>query len=428
MADNTESNMDKMTRTGRRQFVTNGDAAALGAVALSGALGNAGAAQNATPAASSPAANAAIRGPESTTGDQDMPSNIGYAAANASAPLGPFAFTRQAVGPEDVRIDIKFRGVCHSDIHQARDEYGEALATTYPCMPGHEITGIVTEVGAEVTRYAIGDRVGVGCMVFWGAEETRGPPDEQYQSPPPVFTYNSIDPRTGEVTFGGYSDEIVVNEHFVLRIPDALSLEQAAPILCAGVTTWSPLKHWNVGAGQVVGVAGIGGLGHMAIQLAKARGAEKVIAFTTTPDKSDEVLQLGADEIVAMSDEDDIAAHAGSLDFLLVTIPTAFDMKPYLSLLKHDGTLVTVGTFAPTPPEAIDLTLVTLLRTSIAGSLIGSVEETQEVLDFCAEHNIAPDIELIPIDQINAAFDRVVAKDVRFRFVIDSSTLPQAGA
>ncbi|MHB0869279.1 MAG: NAD(P)-dependent alcohol dehydrogenase [Chloroflexota bacterium] len=357
-----------------------------------------------------------------------MPSNIGYAASSATAPLAPLAFDRRPLGPEDVRIDIKFCGICHSDIHQVRDEWGEALATNYPCMPGHEIVGIVAEVGSNAQKYAVGDRVGVGCMVYWGSEDQRGVSDEQYQTPPPVFTYNSKDPRTGEVTFGGYSDEIVVNEHFVLRIPDLLPLEKAAPMLCAGVTTWSPLRHWNVGGGHVVGVAGIGGLGHMAIQLAKARGAEKVIAFTTSPDKKDAALRLGADEVVVMSDEDDVAAHAASLDFVLSTIPTAFDMKPYISLLKHDGTLVTVGMLAPSPPGAIDFTTVTLTRITIAGSLIGSIEETQEVLDFCAEHDITADIEVIPIDRINEAFDRVVAKDVRFRFVIDNSALPKAGA
>ncbi|HEY3374575.1 MAG TPA: NAD(P)-dependent alcohol dehydrogenase [Candidatus Aquicultor sp.] len=356
-----------------------------------------------------------------------MPSNIGYAAPSATEPLAPFEFERQPVGPEDVRIDIKFCGICHSDIHQVRDEWSEALTTNYPCMPGHEIVGIVKEVGSNVKKYAVGDRVGVGCMVYWGSEDQRGVSDEQYQSPPPVFTYNSKDPRTGEVTFGGYSDEIVVNEHFVLRIPDSLPLEKAAPILCAGVTTWSPLRYWNVGAGHIVGVAGIGGLGHMAVQLAKARGAEKVIAFTTTPDKKEQAMQLGADEVVAMSDADDVAARAASLDFLLATIPQAFDMKPYISLLKHDATFVTVGALAPVPPEAIDLTYVTLTRTAIAGSLIGSIEETQEVLDFCAEHNITASVEVIPINKVNEAYNKVVAKEVRFRYVIDNSTLPLPG-
>lgn len=215
-----------------------------------------------------------------------------------------------------MRIAIQSCGVCHSDIHQARDEWGNTL---WPCMPGHEITGLVTEVGPAVRRYAVGDRVGVGCMVSWGTEEQRGARDEQYQTPPPIYTDNSKDPRTGEVTFGGSSDEIVVNEHFVLRIPDALPLEHAAPILCAGVTTWSPLRHWNVGEGQVVGVAGIGGLGHMAIQLAKGHGAAKVVALTTSPGRRDDALRLGADEVLVMSDEEAVTAHAASLDFLLST-------------------------------------------------------------------------------------------------------------
>ena len=276
-----------------------------------------------------------------------MPANIGYAALDSTSPLAPFAFDRPPVGPEDVRIDIAFCGICHSDIHQARDEWGGPLATAYPCVPGHEIAGIVTEVGDQVTRHRVGDRVGVGCMVFWGSDDLRGVDDEQYQSPPPVFTYNAKDPRTGDMTYGGYSDEIVVHEHFVLRIPDALSLEQAAPLLCAGVTTWSPLRHWNVSPGHVVGVAGIGGLGHMAVQLAKARDVERVVAFTTTPAKADEVRRLGADEVVVMSDAEAVAAHAGSLDFLLSTIPEPFDLKPYVGLLAHDATLVTVGLLAP---------------------------------------------------------------------------------
>jgi len=357
-----------------------------------------------------------------------MASNIGYAASDASAPLAPLEFDRRPVGSEDVRIDIKFCGICHSDIHQARDEWDGALATNYPCMPGHEVAGIVTEVGKDVKKYALGDRVGVGCMVFWGADETRGVDDEQYQRPPAIYTYNSVDPQTGKPTFGGYSDEIVVNEHFVLRIPDSLPLEKAAPILCAGVTTWSPLRHWNVGPGHVVGVAGIGGLGHMAVKLAKARGAAKVIAFTTTAGKKDDALKLGADEVVVMSDSADVAAHAGSLDFLLSTIPEAFDMKPYVSLLKHDGTLVTVGAITKARDGDIDLAAITMSRTAIAGSLIGSIAETQEVLDFCAENGIGPDIEIIPIDQVNEAFDKVVGKEVRFRYVIDNSTLPKAGS
>jgi uncharacterized zinc-type alcohol dehydrogenase-like protein len=236
-------------------------------------------------------------------------------------------------------------------VHQARDEFGGALATNYPCLPGHEIVGTVTEAGAKVTRHAVGDRVGVGCLVYWGAEDQRGTDEEQYQDPPAVYTYNTPDPDSGEVTFGGYSDEIVVHEHFVLRIPESLPLEQAAPLLCAGVTTWSPLSHWSVGPGQVVAVAGIGGLGHLAVKLAKARGADKVIALTRTPEKRELALRLGADEAVLMTDEDAVADHAASVDFLLSTIPTPFDLKPYLSLVKHDGALVSVGMLEPSLPE-----------------------------------------------------------------------------
>jgi uncharacterized zinc-type alcohol dehydrogenase-like protein len=357
-----------------------------------------------------------------------MPSNVGYAAQDATSPLAPFEFDRQPVGPEDVRIDIMFCGVCHSDVHQARDEFGGALATNYPCVPGHEIVGLVAEIGAGVRKYSVGDRVGVGCMVYWGSDEQRGVADELYQSPPAVFTYNAKDPRTGEITFGGYSDEIVVNEHFVLRIPDSLPLESAAPLLCAGVTTWSPLRYWDVRAGHTVGVAGIGGLGHLAIKLAKARGTDKIVALTTTPDKRDEALRLGADEVVVMSEEDAVTAHEGTLDFLLATIPTPFDMNPYLSLLEHDGTLVTVGMLEPVQAGAIDFATVSMKRITVTGSAIGSIAETQEVLDFCAEHGISADVHVIPISQVNDAFDQVVAKDARFRFVIDNSTLPQAGA
>ncbi|WP_245884789.1 NAD(P)-dependent alcohol dehydrogenase [Glaciihabitans tibetensis] len=352
-----------------------------------------------------------------------MPKNIGYAATDAKTPLAPFPFDRREVGAEDVRIDIKFCGICHSDIHQARDEWGNALATNYPCMPGHEIAGIVADVGDKVTTFAVGDRVGVGCMIYWGSDDQRGGTDEQYQNPPAVFTYNSPDAETGEVTFGGYSDEIVVNQHFVLNIPDSIPLEKAAPLLCAGVTTWSPLKHWNIGPGSVVAVAGIGGLGHLAVQLAKALGAT-VTALTTTEEKTDEILALGADEVVVMSNEDAVKAHAATFDLVLSTIPTAFDMNPYLALVKHDGAFVTVGMLEPSEP--IDFALVTLMRITLAGSAIGSIAETQEVLDFCAANGIASDIELVAADQINAAFEKVIANDARFRYVIDNSTLPAA--
>lgn len=306
-----------------------------------------------------------------------MAANIGYAAADAKSPLKPYPFDRRATGAQDVRIQITHCGVCHSDVHQARDEFGGALATLWPCMPGHEIVGVVAEIGAEVSKHAVGDRVGVGCLIYWGAEDQRGVADEQYQNPPAIFTYNGEDPETGDVTFGGYSDEIVVNEHFVLTIPDGLDSAAAAPILCAGVTTWSPLKHWDVGPGKTVGVAGIGGLGHLAIQLAKARGADKVVALTTSPDKAKAALELGSDEVIVMTDEDQVKTNAAGLDFILSTIPTPFDLKPYLSLVKHDGALVTVGMLEPSLDQAIDFGAVSMNRITIAGSLIGSIAETQ---------------------------------------------------
>ena len=353
-----------------------------------------------------------------------MPANIGYATTDARSPLTPFPFDRDPLGAEDVRIEIAFCGVCHSDVHQARDEFGEGpLSTNFPCMPGHEIVGEVVEIGADVSRHVVGDRVGVGCMVYWGAEDQRSVTAEQYQEPPAVFTYNGLDPDSGTVTFGGYSDEIVVNEHFVLKIPDAVSSQAAAPILCAGVTTWSPLKHWQIGSGSTVGIAGLGGLGHLAVQLAKARGADKVVVLTTSPDKRDAALALGADDVLDMTDHAAVEAASGSLTFILSTIPTRFDMKPYLSLIAHDGALVTVGMLEPVAPEGIDFGTVSMKRLTIAGSLIGSIAETQEVLDFCAEHEIAAEVEIIDITTINDAFDRMVDEDVRFRYVIDNSTL-----
>lgn len=355
-----------------------------------------------------------------------MPANIGYATPDAKSPLAPYEFDRRPVGPEDVRIDVAFCGVCHSDVHQARDEFGGPLATNFPCMPGHEIVGTVAEVGDQVRAYGVGDRVGVGCMIYWGAEEQRGAGEEQYRTPPPVYTYNTPDPDSGEVTFGGYSDQVVVNEHFVLRIPDGLPLEKAAPLLCAGVTTWSPLRHWDVGAGKVVGVAGLGGLGglgHMAVQLAKARGADRVVVLTTTPEKAERARRLGADDVVVMSDDSQVEEHAASLDFLLTTIPTAFDLKPYVSLVKHDGALVTVGMLEPSLPGAVDFAAVSMRRITIAGSLIGSIAETQQVLDFCAEHDITAEVEVIPFGKINDAFDDMVANEVRFRYVVDAATL-----
>lgn len=355
-----------------------------------------------------------------------LPQNIGWATPNAISPLAPLEFDRAPVGPEDVRIDIAYCGVCHSDIHQARDEWGGAQATNFPCMPGHEVAGTVTEVGDRVSRYAVGDRVGVGCMVFWGGDHVDR--EEQYQSTPPVLTYNAADPDTGTITFGGYSDQIVVHEHFVLAIPDALPLELAAPLLCAAVTTWSPLKHWKVGPGSAVGVAGIGGLGHLAIRLAKQRGADRVVALTTTPGKRQAALDLGADEVILMTDPDAIAQAESTLDMVLSTIPTKFDLDPYLTMLRHDGAFVSVGTLEPEDARQVNLLTASSKRLSISGSFIGDIAETQEVLEFCAEHGIAPAIEIIPVERINEVWDQVVAKEARFRYVIDNATVRAAPA
>ncbi len=352
-----------------------------------------------------------------------MSRNIGYATDRASAPLGPWPFDRPAVGAEDVLIDIAFCGVCHSDIHQARDDIGGPLATNYPCMPGHEIVGTVAQVGDQVTAHRVGDRVAVGCLVYWGDESQRGVEDEQYQDPPPIFTYNAVDPSTGEVTFGGYSDQIVVHEHFVLRVPDALELDVAAPLLCAGVTTFAPLRRWGAGPGTRVAVAGLGGLGHIAIKLAKAMGADRVLALTTTPDKARAAEAAGADEVVVMTDEAQTEANVGAVDLILSTIPTGFDMNPYLTLLRPGGVLTTVGLLEPVRDGAIDFRLVTLKKLTIAGSLIGNLAETQEVLDFCADHGVTADIEKISVDEINTAHDRMVDGDIPFRYVIDNSTL-----
>ena len=355
-----------------------------------------------------------------------MADNIGYATGDAAAPLEPWLFERPDVGLEDMLIDIAFCGVCHSDIHQARDELGGPLATNYPCMPGHEIVGTVAQVGDQVTRHAVGDRVGVGCLVYWGAESQRGVGDEQYQNPPAVFTYNAADPDTGEVTFGGYSDQIVVHEHFVLAIPAALDLPAAAPLLCAGVTTYAPLRRWDVGPGSTVAVAGLGGLGHLAIKLSKALGADSVLALTTTADKAAGARAAGADEVLVMTEDTPAGEHAGSIDLVLTTIPTGFDMNPYLSLLRPGGVLATVGLLEPVPAGAIDFRLVSLKRLTIGGSLIGDLAQTQEVPDFCAEHGIVAAIEKISISQINDAHDRMVDRDVEFRFGIDNQTLAAA--
>jgi alcohol dehydrogenase (NADP+) len=333
------------------------------------------------------------------------------------APLGALEIARREIGLKDVRIDIRFCGICHSDIHFARGEWGKV---PYPAVPGHEIAGVVAEVGAEVTRYAPGDRVGVGCMVNSCREcDNCRAGDEQYCLAGNTQTYGSID-RDGTVTYGGYSDHVVVDEDFVVRIPDGIALDAAAPLLCAGITTYSPLRHWNAGPGKHVAVVGLGGLGHMAVKLAHAMGAD-VTVLSQSLRKQEDGLRLGADDYYATSDDATFTELAGRFDLIVNTVSAGIDIGRFLMLLRTDGALVNVG--APPEPMPVPAMALLLQRRSFAGSAIGSIRETQEMLDFCAEHGIAAEIEVIAADQVNEAWERVLASDVRYRFVIDSSTL-----
>jgi alcohol dehydrogenase (NADP+) len=342
-----------------------------------------------------------------------------YAAQSADTPLGPFAIERRAIGPADVAIDILFCGVCHSDLHAARGEWG---GTAYPIVPGHEIVGRVREVGAEVTRHSPGDMVGVGCMVdSCRVCEACTEGDEQCCVQGMVATYGAVEKQTGLRTNGGYSKAIIVDQNFVLRIPAKLDPAAAAPLLCAGITTYSPLKHWKVGPGQKVGVVGLGGLGHVGVKLAKAMGAS-VVLFTTSPSKIKDGIELGADDAVVSTDETAMAKYAGSFHFILNTVAAAHDLNPFLALLRRNGVMTLLG--APATPHA-PLNVFNLIgrRRSLAGSLIGGIAETQEMLDFCAEHDVVAEIEKIPMAGINTAYDRMIKNDVRYRFVIDMATL-----
>jgi len=346
---------------------------------------------------------------------------IGYATESADQPLGPFSFERRDVGPTDVRIEISYCGVCHSDLHTARNEWKN---TVYPCLPGHEIVGKVVEVGGEVAKFKVGDLAGVGCMV----ESCRTCAScqeglEQYCENGFVGTYNGVEKQTGKVTFGGYSKEIVVDEAFVLRLPENLDLAAVAPLLCAGITTYSPLRHWKVGPGQKVGIVGLGGLGHMGVKLAHAMGAH-VVLFTTSPNKVDDAKKLGADEVVISKDPEQMGAHAGSFDFILDCVAAQHDINEYLGLLKRDATLCQVG--APEDPLAVAVFSLIFKRRNFAGSLIGGIAETQEMLDFCGEHGITSEIEIIPIADIETAYTRMLKSDVKYRFVIDMATLKAA--
>jgi uncharacterized zinc-type alcohol dehydrogenase-like protein len=340
-----------------------------------------------------------------------------YAAPAAKAPLERTAIERRAVGEHDVGIDIKYAGICHSDIHQAREGWGEAI---FPMVPGHEIAGVVAEVGAGVTRFAVGDRVGVGCMVDSCREcDNCKAGLEQYCLGGMTGTYNDRD-KSGEPTYGGYSTRIVVDENYVVRIPDSLSLDVAAPLLCAGITTYSPLRHWNAGPGKKVAVLGMGGLGHMAVKIAHALGAE-VTVLSQSLRKKDDGLKLGADHYHATSDPQTFEDLAGSFDLILSTVSAPLDFGAYLALLKTDGALVNVG--APEDPISLNLFSVIGGRKTLAGSMIGGIAETQEMLDFCAGQGFGAEIELIRADQINEAYERVLSSDVRYRFVIDTATI-----
>ena len=346
-----------------------------------------------------------------------MPQTPAYAAASAGSPLAPYTVRRRDPGPNDVSIDILYCGVCHSDLHQARDEWGGSI---FPMVPGHEIVGTVAKVGDAVGRWKEGDTVGVGCFVdSCRACESCRAGEEQYCAEGMTATYNSTE-RDGETpTYGGYSTRITVDESYVLRIPEGIPLERAAPLLCAGITTYSPLRHFGVKAGDRVAVVGLGGLGHMGVKLAKAMGAH-VTVLSHSPGKHEDALRLGADEFVATRDEEVFTRNAGRFDFILDTVSAQHDYNAYLGMLRRDGTMVLVGLPEPTPLSAGPLIMG---RRRLAGSLIGGIRETQEMLDFCAEHGVASDVEVIPIQQINEAYERMVRSDVRYRFVIDLASL-----
>ncbi|WP_137134731.1 NAD(P)-dependent alcohol dehydrogenase [Rhizobium sp. FKY42] len=344
----------------------------------------------------------------------------GYAATDASKPLEFFTFERREPREDDVVIDIKFSGVCHSDIHQARNEWGNSR---FPMVPGHEIAGVVTAVGPKVTRFKVGDHVGVGCFVDSCVHcQTRDVDNEQYL-PGLVQTYNDVEADGQTPTYGGYSDHIVVKEGYVLSIPDNLPLDKSAPLLCAGITLYSPLAHWKAGPGKKVAIVGMGGLGHMGVQIGAAMGAD-VTVLSQTLSKKDDGLKLGAKAYYATSDAETFKTLAGTFDLIVCTVGTDIDWNAYLNLLKVDGTMVIVG--APEHPVPVHAFSLIPGRRSLAGSMIGSIKETQEMLDFCGKHNITAEIELIDIKDINTAYERVIKSDVRYRFVIDMATLPKA--
>jgi alcohol dehydrogenase (NADP+) len=343
-----------------------------------------------------------------------------YSAASATSSLGPTTITRRDPTEYDVRIEILFCGICHSDLHQVRNEWSGVMPTVYPCVPGHEIVGRVTSVGSAVSKFKPGDLAAVGCMV----DSDRTCPEcqaglEQFCANP-TFTYNFPDKHLGGVTYGGYSDSIVVDQRFVLRVPSNLNLAGAAPLLCAGITTYSPMRHWGVSKGKKVGVVGLGGLGHMGVKIAHALGAH-VVVFTTSPNKKDDALRLGAHEVVISTNADEMQKHAGSFDFILDAVSAGHDINAYINLLRRDGNITLVG--APEKPLPVSAFGLIMGRRSLSGSPIGGLAETQEMLDFCGQHNITADVEVIPIQKVNEAYERLLKSDVKYRFSIDMASL-----
>jgi uncharacterized zinc-type alcohol dehydrogenase-like protein len=344
-----------------------------------------------------------------------------YSMAGATSPLAPTTIPRREPTDRDVQIEILFCGICHSDLHYARDEWHDVLPAVYPCVPGHEIIGRVAKVGSAATRFKPGDLVGVGCLVDSDGTCPHCKAGHENFCPNQVLTYGGPDRhKTAAVTYGGYSAGVVVDEHFVLRIPANLDPAAAAPLLCAGITTYSPLRHWGVTKGKKVGIVGLGGLGHMGVKIARALGAH-VVVFTTSPQKKEDALRLGAHEVVLSRNRDEMKKHAGSFDFILDAVSADHDINAYINLLAHDGNLTLVG--APAKPLAVGAFPLIMGRRSLSGSIIGGIPETQEMLDFCGRHNITADVEVIPIQKVNEAWERMVKADVKYRFSIDMASL-----
>ena len=343
-----------------------------------------------------------------------------YSAASSTSPMASAVISRREPTEHDVQIEILYCGICHSDLHQVRNEWKDSMPTVYPCVPGHEIVGRVTKVGDAVAKFKPGDLAAVGCMV----DSDRDCPEceaglEQFCSHL-TLTYNFPDKHTGGVTYGGYSESVVVDERFVLRVPANLDLAGAAPLLCAGITTYSPMRHWGVTKGKKVGVVGLGGLGHMGVKFAHALGAH-VVVFTTSPGKKEDALRLGADEVVVSRDANQMQKHAESFDFILDAVSADHDINAYINLLRRDGNLTLVG--APEKPLPVAAFPLIMRRRSLSGSPIGGIPETQEMLDFCGEHNITSDVEVIPIQKVNEAYERLLKSDVKYRFCIDMASL-----